>query len=394
MKRKGDNSLPSPTKSSSWSEHGDSTTAEMTPATIAVRTDRAITLYRHVQILVGISFTSLGAFSIVVIPLPALLALLISLGSFALIVKLCIQWIRSEIQEIMDGHGIGPYLPSYVYNQLTEMTLHEWMQDTTLTQQYRHLILYFIPGITPERIDHYIDSLAPHQRSYLRRRGLGHLFGQEFMRLIMGNEGYIRHSSQDTPRPTEVHLIRSLPPELMNEEESDLGSTGPEKTISLTSNNPTHLEGQITDMPSPPAIVSFQDNIPEQVEDILLSNALMEMFHNYMNASIEALSFGLVSIVDTWTPYLVRTGIGVTSLAAGLGIFRRNWTPTITNSSTMTLWLPSHRTLWTTAFIGGLTTGGFLLVQANMRSIISRKARNNSTKETQNQEKNTKSSKS
>jgi hypothetical protein len=381
---KGEDSLPSPAKSSTWSNHGDSTTADMTPANdtyfeernMTVRTERAVTLYRQVQILVGVSISSLGAFSIFVLPIPALISLLIYLGSLALVGNLCIRWIMSEIQAMMHGQGIGPFLPAYIYDQLTEMSLHDWMTDTTWTQQYRHLMLYFIPGIPPERVDQYIDALAPQQTFYLRRRGLGHLFGEDFMRFIMGNEGFHRHLSHEMPTPSEVHLIRSLPPELMNEEESDLGSTYRERTI--VSNRQINLEGQVNDIPPPPTIVSFEENTPGQLEDTLLNNAFMDMFSTYMDASVDAMTNGLIHLVDTWTPYVVRAGIGITSMAAGMGILRRNWTPTIANSSTMTLWLPTHQTLWTTAFIGGFTTGGFLLFQSNIRSIVSRRVRNGS----------------
>ena len=114
MKREGEDSLPSPAKSSTWSNHGDSMTADMTPANddhtyfvdernMTVRTERAITLYHRVQILVGVSISSLGAFSIFVLPVPALIALLVYLGSLALVGNLCIRWIMSEIQAMMNG---------------------------------------------------------------------------------------------------------------------------------------------------------------------------------------------------------------------------------------------------------------------------------------------------
>ena len=289
--------------------------------------------------------------------------------------------LAQEIQAFLQGGGIGDYLPPSMYDQLTNLTLHEWMQDTSFSLEYRHLLLYFVPGISPERLDQYVDALAPAHRNRLRRRGLGHLLGEDFMRIVMGSERYRVHALQNQSRPTELLLPPSLPAELMNDADSDLDST----SIDFVSPIQPPPQNTDADRASRAAVVSRSlfveddndnDINPQehlQREEQVLADAMLAMLNNVVNLSADAITSGFVYTVETLTPYIMGSGAFMTTAAAGIasfGMWSENQYPR--GAMSRLSWIPSHRALWTTAFIGGLSAGGMFLVRSGVRRMFVR----------------------
>ena len=97
------------------------------------------------------------------------------------------QRAQLEYQNIVTGRGLGEYLPEEMYDQLANVSFHDWMANGTFIQEHQHLMLYMIPGITTEQLNDYVDRLLPRHRRVLRRPGLGHFLGPQFMRLLMGD---------------------------------------------------------------------------------------------------------------------------------------------------------------------------------------------------------------
>ena len=54
----------------------------------------------------------------------------------------------------------------------------------------RYLLLYFIPGITQQQLDSYLERLPARHQYVLVRPGLGQFFGSDFMRVVMGQSRY------------------------------------------------------------------------------------------------------------------------------------------------------------------------------------------------------------
>jgi hypothetical protein len=122
--------------------------------------------------------------------LTALFALGGSLLSISLIFHQVYQFLRQEYGDVVNGRGIGDYLPGWVFRALTESSLHDQLTDDSFELEYRHLMLYFMPGLSRAQLDAYVGRLAPRHRGVLLRPGLGHLLGESFMQLIMGRERF------------------------------------------------------------------------------------------------------------------------------------------------------------------------------------------------------------
>jgi hypothetical protein len=354
------------------------------PATADTRNDSSprFSASATLVILSGVSSASFAALVFLLLPFPAFVALVVFSTSLYYTLQFCFQLLAGHIQTVMQRRGIGDYLPPYIYNQLTNLTLHEWMQDTSFSLEYRHLLLYFVPGISPERLDHYVDALSPVHRNRLRQRGLGHLLGEDFMRLVMGNERYRVHALQNQPRPTELLLPPSLPTDLMNDAASDLDSTDHDFVSPMQASPPQSTDRDHTNRN---AVVSrslfVQEDDAEdddeqehlQREEQILTDAMMAMLNNYTNLSMEAITSGFAYTVDFLTPYIIGSGVFVASAAAGFAGFGR-WSDNRMSRGAVShlSWIPSNRALWTTAFIGGLSAGGIILIRAGVRRMVVR----------------------
>jgi hypothetical protein len=384
---KGKNDTDTPGAKSSENLHSCDSTAAMTPMSQLTEyqegasDDRGRDSIRHrravvsqLAIFAAVSSASFGAIVVLVLPFPALVALLTFLVSLSGTLYLCLHLFTRELQGLMQGRGIGDYLPLSIYNRLTELTLHEWMQDTSLTLEYRHLMLYFVPGITPERLDEYVDALSPRHRNNLRRRGLGHLLGDDFMRLIMGNERFRRHVVQNQPRPTELILPPSLPTEPMNDADSDLGSTCPDAVSPIETPQFSDINPRNRSVPLSRALfVDDEEQEGFQQEQAVLSDAVMNMVNTYMNFTVETMTRGFAYMVERATPYIFGTGVGITSIAVGIGVFGTLSGVYFPNGTVSRVSrFPSQHTLWTAAFIGGLSSGGVLLFRSAVRSMTVR----------------------
>jgi hypothetical protein len=136
---------------------------------------------------------SLLTFLYVVLPATALTALAAFLASFYLLINNAVaqHWCSLEYHRLVVGRGIGEYMPAFLYQLLTQTSLHErWTADSSFGLGYRHLLLYFLP-LTEEQLHAFLERLAPHHVHQLRRRGLGHfLLSPNLMRIVTGDERY------------------------------------------------------------------------------------------------------------------------------------------------------------------------------------------------------------
>jgi hypothetical protein len=75
-------------------------------------------------------------------------------------------------RSILEGRGIGDYLPRGLYEVLTSTSLHEFLSDPDgifgANEHLPYLMLYLIPGLTPEQIDQYVNRLSPTHQQLLR----------------------------------------------------------------------------------------------------------------------------------------------------------------------------------------------------------------------------------
>jgi len=75
-------------------------------------------------------------------------------------------------RSILEGRGIGDYLPSGLYETLTSTTLHEFLSDPDgifgASEHLPYFMLYLIPGLTEQQIQQYVNRLSPAHQQLLR----------------------------------------------------------------------------------------------------------------------------------------------------------------------------------------------------------------------------------
>jgi len=349
----------------------------------------SLNYHQQVVLLSLLSMVSFALFLVFYLPIQALLALSVCASSTSLLFYVAYRHGLQQFQQMQQSQGLGVYLPGWLYQQLTQTTLHEYLQDTTLFTEYQHILLYFLPNITTQQLDWYVNRLPPRHRDTLYRHGLGHLFGEDFMRFLMGQERYNqmlintyqqdhREGSGDGGRidNREVVIVpppraRAGPPLLIERaaagDASDLESTEsntagmPRSTPNNNSNsNPTTTVITPRDVLRLTSMPSTQEGLERELsgENAVLSDAFMGVMQSYA-ASMVASAHN--ALQQSWAGWIVRSGWSLTAASAGLGALRLLGSHRPTSSSTTQLriqpYLPSNTLLISTAVVGGLTAG-------------------------------------
>ncbi|KAL7430246.1 hypothetical protein ACHAXH_001290, partial [Discostella pseudostelligera] len=171
-------------------ETAESTYLSNSPINVRRRRDRsssninaAPSLHRQYQLLrsqiillLGSSGLGLILFLFYALPLVAFLSLVLMVSSMGALLPVAISFVRARYEMEMEHPlGLVRYLPDSLRVFLTETTLHEFMADTTLFMETRYLLMYFIPGLSPEQLMEYIHRLPPRHREALLQPGLGRL---------------------------------------------------------------------------------------------------------------------------------------------------------------------------------------------------------------------------
>jgi hypothetical protein len=315
-------------------------------------------LDQQVYMLGLLSAGSFGSFLFLLLPYSALLALgLFLLSTWALV----FTFYRIKILEwnnIIQGRGIGDYLPASIYEQLTSTTLHEWMTDSTFFNEYRHLLLYFIPGITQEQLDAYLARLHPRHVQSLDRPGLGHFLGDEFMRIVMGESRWPPAES------TSRRLVFDLDDEnsSIGFDVSDLaGDDEQEQFLRPGQSREIVVASRSTD-------TQEEEQRLIDLEGAILTDAVSTATAAYSNVAAEVLTGYVVQAVDYVSPIVIGTGMSLTSGALGVGLW--GWWLGVYHPSRISALnphFPTSRTLMSTAIFGGASASLMLLFRSAVR---------------------------
>lgn len=92
-------------------------------------------LQHQIIILSVATSMAVGFFIWTLLPLAALVALGFLATSAGLLSRATYQRLLLEYQEIVAGEGFGRYLPPGLYQQLTELSLHEFMMDGSFARE-------------------------------------------------------------------------------------------------------------------------------------------------------------------------------------------------------------------------------------------------------------------
>ena len=326
-------------------------------------------LSTRVALLGGTSAASALAFVVFILPTQALLALVLALSTAILLLHQLYHLAIQAYREAVNGRGIGDYLPSWLFSALVEESIHERMVDPSFNLEWRHLALYFFPGLSRAQIEAYVDRLPERHRHFLLRPGAGHVLGNEFMQLILGRERYPEvPSPQDhalpllpLPTPPNRPLILRHQPEQVAEEENDDNDTV------LSDHDAPVILRELAGARPPSAIVARSTARPME-ESMEYDSEFVILY--------EAFTMGMTSMIIT--PFLsaarhvrnqmrlwvTRPSVSLALIGGSVGVFgywRGMWgRHGVRSSSTM-----HDRDVWYTAVLGGGMASLLLLARSN-----------------------------
>ena len=133
--------------------------------------DRHSLLLRQLRLLSAMAGTSLFLFLFAFLGIFGLVLLCTTLGLSLLLFNVAYEYGALTHENILRTGGYMRYLPEWARRALTETTLHEFMIDPSTFLEYRYLLLYFVPGLTPEQLEGIIRNLPPRRRDTLLRPG-------------------------------------------------------------------------------------------------------------------------------------------------------------------------------------------------------------------------------
>ena len=349
----------------------------------------------EIVLLAGTSAIAAAVFLYVILPFTALVALATFFTSTSFLFFTTYQHARIEFQDAIQRRGFGDYLPESLWRTLTQTTLHENLQDPSMQIEYQHLMIYFMPGVTRRHLDRYLERMSPAHRDRLLRPGLGWFLGENFMRVILGNERMPRtpRVETDSDHP-QIEMLASSPPptttprnRLLYDEdetvESDLGLQ-----ISSTDLVGGLSERQASDMVRRLGVADTQDQATPAVdtpvaqtsavrhtdEDIeanfeeeevqLIMDAMWVSFYFFVDPVIDFVTERAMAFARPLTSRLFSYSLGLSLLSGGLGLigyWRGNLAPP---SMPRLHYSPSSDTIWSTALFGGVSAGVMLYARA------------------------------
>jgi hypothetical protein len=356
-------------------------------------------LLQHQVYVFGLLSTgSFGAFLVYALPFSALMALACFVASTMALVYMVYRIVLLEVGNILETRGIGDYLPDSIYQQLTITSLHEWMMDSSFFLENRYLLLYFIPGITQQQLDSYLERLPARHQYVLVRPGLGQFFGSNFMRIVMGQSRYNDLLLEDS---REEEIIQHAPRQLFPQEqennndlnsvfsldlsEGDLGmnalgmanGAGQQQAAGMPNDN-SQQQRQVVVAPQP--VSCGPEDIPEEEleqeynqESDILTEAVAAMTTSYSTMVTTAATGYAFQAVDYMSSIVIGTGATVTLGAVSIGVW--GWWvgvyhPSRTTASLRAPHFPAQSSLVSTAFYGGASAAVMLLLRTTIRYTI------------------------
>eukprot|EP00531_Pseudo-nitzschia_arenysensis_P020483 CAMPEP_0116140306 /NCGR_PEP_ID=MMETSP0329-20121206/13772_1 /TAXON_ID=697910 /ORGANISM="Pseudo-nitzschia arenysensis, Strain B593" /LENGTH=550 /DNA_ID=CAMNT_0003635401 /DNA_START=351 /DNA_END=2003 /DNA_ORIENTATION=- len=327
-------------------------------AAIQLRRERNQMQLRNLGAATGATF---ALFMYMLVPTALLLSMILFGGVSSAFLYQLGQIMHWEFhRSILEGRGIGDYLPESVYRALTSTSIHEFLTDPDgifgANEHIAYLMLYMIPGLTDEQLEHYINRLNPaHQRILRSNQGLmGFLLNRNnhrlspneanqdstILRFLMGDErlGQWRQQQAIPPpqHPSGVAPRRlDLPPTIPEEEasatrenstsENTLEPTGiPETVAAVVGSTPVPNPPAESASAAPPSTSNTTppspDRRPSATGEIVLFDAMTTAMASLVSEATSAVRERATETVrDAVATPVFRMSLGVTALGLGVG---------------------------------------------------------------------------
>lgn len=309
--------------------------------------ETAIQLHRQrnrmqLQVLGASTGATFALFIYMLIPTALLLSMILFGGvSSAFLYQLAnvMQW--EFHRSILEGRGIGDYLPENIYQLLTSSSIHDILSDPNgilAPSEHLYLMLYLIPGLTPEQINHHIDRLDPsHQRLLRSHQGLlGFLTNRNntsgdsnqnsmFMRFIMGDQRlreWRQHQIPSQHSPRQLDLPPTIPEEEAPTRTEDDDSSGP---ADIPATVAAVVGTEAVPNPPPQATPAVDNSIPADqrpsaISDSVLFDAVSDAVANFVSDTTNSVRERVhETFEETLAGPIYRVSLGVAVLGLGVG---------------------------------------------------------------------------
>ena len=234
------------------------------------------------------------------------------------------------------------------------------------------LAIYFVPGLTEDQLNDYIRRLAPDRYAFLNRRGMGHLLGDRFMRVLVGERRW--NASNNEAVAGGVPTIEPpLNDELVVTTRSRALDLNPDDSVSQASAGPVGLTVP-QEAPSN-TITNRQEGSEERRRELqgemdVIAAAVRDGIWNYVTTGISAASqiaadeiLQPLGGIATAVGLVGSVGVTVMSLGATLWQYSRPTNGAAGQQSTRRV----SGFLFSTTLIGGVSTGVMLYARSALR---------------------------
>jgi hypothetical protein len=252
-----------------------------------------------------------------------------------------------------------------------------------LSSRWGFLAIYFVPGISEEQINNYIRRLAPQRRDFLNRRGLGYLFGNGFMRALIGENRWRQQAI--VGNIVEHPMIQEMGPSArglaFDSDGESTASGAPTRELEL----PTPVAGTFSlSLPPLPTIPNQEDDARgtsdgnqdnnqhgqfESHQDLIIS-AMQDVVWGYARwAGGSAFLMAHEYILEPALLISGSLGLGISFLSMGAGIWQysRPRSTTIAESRPLQFFMGAPFLIGTGLF-GGVIAGGMIYARSAIRS--------------------------
>lgn len=234
-----------------------------------------------------------------------------------------------------------------------------------------------MPGLTEDQLNDYIRRLAPDRQAVLNRRGMGHLLGDRFMRVLVGERRWnaINHNGIAGDVPTiepplneEVVVTTRSRALDMNSDDNDFQATAGPVGLTVPREAPNNSVAN-------PRQGNEERRRELEGEMDVIAAAVRDGMWNYFTTGISAAS--QITVDEILQPLgSIATGVGlvgsvgITVLSLGAGVWQYN-RPANGAAGQQSAQRVSGLLLSTT-LIGGVSTGVMLYARSALRKASKR----------------------
>ncbi len=280
---------------------------------------------RQVLHLGLVSSGAMSVFFISLVPVNILVGVTIVFLLWVSFLYRLFQMTQYEYHVALRERGLGGLLPESWYDQLVNISFHELMTDGAFVRENQHFMLYFIPGISVDQLNDYVERLIPRHRQALHRPGLGNFLGEGFMRHVIGDRGLAERPEGSNrrlvPRRLELEAVNEDAASGLGDDEDDEPQTWGIEPAQISPDSESVIEADASSEISQHDSVSEDSKEDLAIDEIVVFDAAISGAANIINWAMGYTQSAVANSVVRTTGTVLRATFGIGLFTAGAGLF-------------------------------------------------------------------------